>query len=283
MKWRRPLTVLLLCLLAAPADAVLLRYSFEEGETVRYRDRTAMAIVTDGPSGAEAKWQFRSESLLEQKVRDANGAFVIETETVENKSEVIDADGEKKTSEELGHPERVRLTPRGRVEKRETLGEEDSLGIGYTTKLNEFAIIQQVFDGLIFPEEEVEPGAEWTESIPVDLTSEDKDLRTPVTVEATTTFKRLVRIRDEECAELVTDFEIPLRTPKDDEAEALNLTIDGRILGHLTTYHSLSRGRSLVELATLGAVGEMTMSPPGIKKAKVGGRMKINIKTVLED
>ncbi|NUP98978.1 MAG: hypothetical protein HUU35_03875 [Armatimonadetes bacterium] len=271
--------------LLQPATAVELRYQFEPGEKLVYRDYVAMAFRSEGSGATDSRWQYRSNSRLEQVVKKVDdGVYTIETTTTDNESEIVSADGERNKSEHKGDPERVRMDDRGLVVERKSLGdEEEEASVGYTTKLDEFAIIQQVFDALTLPADDVDPGATWSKSIKVDLTPDDNSVRTPVEVELKSTFTRIVKVRNEECAELVTDFEVPLKTPKDKEASELRLSISGRLLGHLTTYFSLSRGRALVELATLGAVGEMSIAPPGGERARMGGIMKVNIKTVLED
>ena len=286
MNKRWALLVLLAGLTVTPSRAVVLRYKFKTGQKLMYRDQLALAFVSDGgPQGDKAKWQYRSDSLLRQTVKKVDSeAVTVDYETVENHTELIHGSGETNKSQNTGHPERVKMTSRGKVVERKQLDPKDKEpGIGYTTKLDEFAIVQQVFDGLLLPEEDVEPGATWTDTVSVDLTPGDKDVRTPVEVKTEATFKRVVIVRGEECAELVTDFTVPLKTPKDKEAKELNISLEGSIIGHLTSYFAIERGQSVVELATLGALGKMTLQPPGAPKVKLGGRMKINIKTVLEE
>ncbi len=284
MKLRMVLASLVVTLAAHGAGAVVLRYQYEQGDQLKYRDQMALAFMADpqGEAGDAARFQFRSNSLLQQTVKKVDGdTYTVEYETKENQSEVISGDGETEKSEHTGHPERIKLTSRGRVLERKSLGDDDNEPMGYTTKLDEFAIIQQVFDGLTFPEGDVNPGDTWGEPLKIDLTPDDKDLRTIVEIEAKTLFKRLVKVRGELCAELVTDFTIPLKTPKDKESKELQLTIEGEVMGHLTSFFAVEQGHAIVELATLGAVGQMTLRPPGMGKQTVGGKMKIHVKTVL--
>ncbi len=265
------------------ARAVELRYKYEAGETIIYRDWLAMAFAPQ-VEGEEGRLQFRSESTLRQQIKKAeNNAYTIEIETTANRTEVIGPDGKSEKKENLGDPERVRLTSRGKVLERKSLGKSEDEGgeTGFCTLLDEFSIVQQVFDGLLLPEGDVEPGHKWTDSIEVDLTDGHPE-STKVKIDCAATFKRLVLIDGVECAEIVTDFKIPLRAPKTKETKELNLTIEGDILGHLTSYFGIELGRSVVELATIGVNGMMEMTPEGAGKTQFGGRMKVNLKTVLD-
>ncbi len=278
--------LLLIAIWATPLRAVELRYKFKLHEKLKYRDSMALAVQNEGMGGSKSRWQYRAESRLVETVKQASDdSYTLEIETVENKSKFTGPDGNTNESEEKGKPERVNMTHRGRVTERKTLGPEDDKqsGMGYTTKLDEFAIIQQVFDGLTLPEGEVEPGATWSDKLTVDLTPDDKKVRTQVEVEAAAEFRRLVTVLGDVCAEIVTDFTVPLKTPKDKESVDLKLAIEGKIIGHMVTYFSVARGRAVVELGTIGVIGEMTMAPEGMGKTTMGGRMKFNLKTVLED
>ncbi|MCC7494015.1 MAG: hypothetical protein IT204_16780 [Fimbriimonadaceae bacterium] len=278
--------LLTVALAHSPAAAVVLRYKYESGEKNRYRDQVAMAFAAETKGEDPVRWQFRSESLLEQKVEKVDGErYQIHYQTLENSSAMQPEDGKAEKSEHLGDPERIKMTSRGRVLERKTLAKDDDSepGMGYTTKLDEFAIVQQIFDHLEFPERDVNAGDKWEEHIKVDLTPDDPKVRTFEEITAVTRLERLVTINGKVCAELVTDFEVPLRTPKDKESSELGLSLEGTILGHLTTYFDIEGGQSVVELATLGALGKMTMAPSGGQKLTVGGKLKVNIKTVLVD
>lgn len=286
MRVRALWLICLACATPFSARAVELRYKYEAGETIVYRDWLAMAFApqAEGSDGREGRLQFRSDSLLRQQVKKADSsAYTIEIETTSNSTEVIGPDGKSEKKENLGDPERVRLTHRGKVLDRKNLGKDADEGgdTGFCTLLDEFAIVQQIFDGLLLPEGDVDPGHTWTDTIEVDLTQGHPD-STKIKVECQATFKRIVVVDGIECAELVTDFKVPLKAPKSKEAKELNLTIDGEILGHLTSYFGIELGRSVVELATIGVNGLMTMEPEGAGKTQFGGRMKVNLKTVLD-
>jgi len=280
----RALCLFCLAILAPwPAHAVELRYKYEAGETIVYRDWLAMAFAPTSEEGT-GRLQFRSESMLRQQIKKADASsYTIEIETTKNTTEVISPEGESETKENLGDPERVRLTTRGKVLERKSLGKEEDDGgdTGFCTLLDEFSIVQQIFDGLLLPEGDVEPGHSWTDTIEVDLTDGHPE-STKVKIDCEATFQRIVVVNGVQCAEIVTDFKIPLRAPKSKEAKELNLTIDGDILGHLTSYFGIELGRSVVELATIGVDGKMIMNPAGAGKTEFGGRMKVNLKTVLE-
>ena len=266
-----------------PARAVELKYKYEAGETIVYHDWLAMAFAPK-IEGEEGRLQFRSDSMLKQHIKKADDrAYTIEIETTKNQTEVTGPDGKTEQKENLGDPERVRLTPRGKVLERKTLGKDADEGgdTGFCTLLDEFAIVQQIFDGLLLPEGDIDPGHTWTDTIEVDLTQGHPE-STKIKVDCKAEFKRLVMVDGEQCAEIVTDFKIPLKAPKSKEAKELNLTIEGDIFGHLTSYFGVDLGRSLCELATIGVNGKMVMNPAGAGKTEFGGRMKVNLKTVLE-
>ncbi len=286
---RWSLVVGLTLALVAPSPAVVLRYKLAGGEKMVYRDQMAMAFSGDGPKGDHSRLQFRSDSRVQQTVRKAEeSGFTLDIENLSNKTTVTHDGGKTQHDDQLNPPERVRLTSRGKVLERKTMGKKDKSkdgepSMGFCTKLDELDIVQQVFDGLMLPEGDVEPGAEWTDVIAVDLTPDDKAVRTPVEVKATAAFRRLVKVRGEECAEIETGFEVPLRTPKDSDSKQLNLKIDGTISGLIRSYFSVKRGRTIAETSTVGVVGKMTLAPDGGKSIKLGGRLKLNTKTVLED
>ncbi len=286
MSLRGVRVLLLIALLAPGARAELLRYRFTAGETFRYTDHFVMAFEADANVGQRRRLQLRSRSTIEEKVTRVQGdVHTIEVRMTDNQTERTDETGETTKLENLGSPERIELAARGRIVSREDIEaeEEESPGSGFVTPLDEFAIVQQIFDALELPEDDVEPGAEWSAPITVNLTPGTDD-KTEQKVDTKTTFARLVTVRGERCAELVTDFVIPLREPRNAETRELNIKIGGNIIGHLTTYFGIERGRAIVELATLGVHGSFTIAPPGAgQRLAVSGRLKCNIKTVLED
>lgn len=284
----RRLACLLLLVALRPAGAVVLRFQFKPGEKLVYRDQLALAFDSQPPAGPRIQMRLRSDSRIEETVKKAeDGRFQLHIETTENKTRREGPGDATESSENKGDPERVELDERGRVLERKSLGKGDASegGRGFTSMLDEFAIIQQVLDGLPYPEGEVEPGHRWEETVAVNLTPEDGGkLKTMVDVRIRSEFRRIVLVRGEECAELVSDFEVPLRTPSNDMARELKLSVDGKILGHLVTYFSIPRGRAVVELGTFGAAATVAMTPPGgSETARIRGRLKLNSKTVLEE
>lgn len=287
MRWHRSLGPLVLALLAAQAaPAVVLQYKYQVGETFHYQDHLTLAFEADASVGQRRRLQLRSDSRIQQTVKEAEGdTFVLDLKTVENETRRTDESGREDTAENLGSPEQIRIRANGLIAERKELKEDPQQGpsAGLVTPLDEFAIVQQVFDHLTLPAGEVEPGAEWPSAMTLNLTPDTPD-ETTVELTVTTKFARLVTVSGETCAELMTEFSIPLREPSNNETRELNVDIRGAILGHLTSYFSIERGRSLVELATLGVHGSFSIAPPGAgDKLTVRGRMKCNIKTVLED
>ncbi|MBI2298576.1 MAG: hypothetical protein HYU66_06420 [Armatimonadetes bacterium] len=282
--------LLALALLAgalAPAGAVELRYRFKPGEKHHYRDMLALAFDSHVPGVPREQYRVRSNSVFETVVKKLDGEVAtVEVATTENSTERISADGETEKTENKGHPERVRIEATGRIVERHNLGKDkdDDTGGGFTSTIDEFAVVQQVLDGLSFPAEDVEPGHEWTGKVEVNLAPESVKAKTLVTVEPQSTFKRVVIVRGEECAEIVTDFVVPLKTPKLAGGKDIRLEIEGDIHAHLVVYLGLKSGRSICEMATLGAVAKVTMTPPGgQEKMTIHGRLKVNLKTVLEE
>lgn len=282
---RRLAALAILLTLAAPAGAVELRYKLKAGEKLVYRDQLALAFDSQAADAPKSQLQIRSNSKIEERVTKVeDGVATMDLKTTENTTTRTSPGGGTDKIENPGHPERIKLAANGKVVKRESLDKDDSgPGPGFTSMLDEFAILQQVLDNLTYPDGDVQPGATWDQTIAVDLTPESGNLHTMVNVKPTTTLKRLVVVNGETCAEIITDFEIPLEPPKNEMSKEMKLGLDGKIVAHLVTYFAVDRGRALVELSTIGAAARVSMSPPGGgERVTIRGRMKLNIKTVLE-
>jgi hypothetical protein len=263
-----------------PGGAVQLRYKFKAGEKLVYHDRAALAMEISGMGDKPERLQIRSDSRVRQTVKSAGGGgATLETETIENSTETIPEKGERKKSEEKGHPQRVKIDDRGLVSERKNLGKD----VKKDNPFDEFAIIQAVFDHLRLPEGDVDEGKEWTETFEVNVTP-GLDKPTLAKASATSRFARLVKVKGVECVEIITEFSLPYKTPKAIDAEGVKLTLDGQMTGKLTQYFAPAQGQSLVEMATVGSAVTVTVQPLAGKADKITmqQRLKVNTKTVLE-
>ena len=274
--------VLAAALGAAPARAVELRYKYKSGDKLEYRDWAALAMESGPDEGDPERIQLKIDSHLRQTIKKVDGrTAVVDVETTDNSTETIPANGKPSKKEDKGQPERLRIDDRGAVLERKTLGKEHK---DDNDPVDVFDIVQQVFDHLRLPEGNVEPGADWTEALDLNLTPK-LDKPNPTKGSYTSKFVRMVVLNGAPVAEISTEFRVPLKVAKPIEQEGMRMTVDGELFGKLVMYFSVEQGRSIVETGTFGAHTEMGLSMTKGKadKIKLVRNLKVNTKTVLED
>ena len=275
MSLRRALVVTLVAAaLAAPAGAVTLRLKFKPGEKATYRDQMAMALERTSDTDLSMRMQMRSDSKIRQTVKHtADGLATLDIETLENTTETIPESGKAEKSDDKGDGERIKISDRGLISERTSLGKTSHSDEGIDT----LAVLQRAIDGMTMPEEDLEAGGEWTDSYDVALT--DKGLKGPkTTVELTGTLVRMVTVKGRECAELVVDFSAPLDIDKAVDVGDAKVTCKGTVLGHLTMYLDVERGESVAEMATYGGHVQIAMEVAK-HKVKLEETLKMNTKT----
>lgn len=265
------------------AQALEFKYKFKAGDKLSYHDFACLAMESGPAEGDADRVQLRVDSRLRQTIKKVEGgSATIEVETLENQTETIPEDGKSTKKEDKNDPERIRIDERGTVLERKTLSKEAKKD---PDPVDVFAILQQMFDKIRLPQGNVEPGAEWTENVELNLTP-SLDKATLVKGSYTSRFVRLVTLKGQEAAEIATEFKISLKAPKPIETEGLKMTLDGQLLGKLAMFFSPSLGRSLVETGTVGIHTEMAISPAikgKVEKIQLNRTIKLNTKTVLED
>ncbi|MBI5833412.1 MAG: hypothetical protein HZB16_14030 [Armatimonadetes bacterium] len=275
MSLRRALVAVVVAVaLATPGGAETLRLKFKPGEKVTFRDQMAMALERTSDTDMNMRLQMRSDSKVRQTVKHlADGLATLEIETLENSTETIPEGGKPGKSEEKGDGERIKISERGLISERVSLGKDTKSEEGIDT----LAVLQRVIDGMTMPEEDVEPGGEWSDTYEVALT--DKGLKGPKTsVDLSGKFERLVMLKGRECAELVVDFTAPLDIEKTVEIGEAKVTCKGSVMGHLTMYLDVERGESLAETATYGGHLELNMEVAK-HKVRLAETLKMNTKT----
>lgn len=202
--WRRALPALLLSLaVVSPADAgVVLRYRAKEGDKGTYQ------MIMDGNTTVfvaerQQKTSLNTEIFLDQEVEGVSDAGIISMLTI-IKSGRITVNGVPSTIPNVGQRVRTELNPNGEIKSTE--------GMNQNLNLSQMQ--------MIFPDEPVEIGSTWSNTI-------EPSLQVPVPLRVRYKIVGFETINDLKCVKILST----VRSGKKSKIEGLRLDVqaDGTI------------------------------------------------------
>jgi hypothetical protein len=289
----------LLSLVAAPAEAIRLRYRFRKGEVATYRTLAAAAAQSDTPLTAEPmRMQMRVDVISRQRVLSVSptGTAQIESRNLSGTTRMT-AMGKTQTTKADPEVTVYTLTDRGRVIRYREVPTRRAAGatpdtvidpvLGAAPGSGEGAFGDsdplKALYGLNFPDRDLKPGDVWTAQSPVEVASGRK-----VVIRISSRFVGMTRYRGRECARIVTSFEMPTEPAEAGgatDADGFSFSQEGRITGQITSYFDVAEGREVYTDGAVAMIMRMKMGAPShesgaAETAEMNSVMKMNIRQV---
>jgi len=250
---------LLLCLAAARADAVVLRYALKKNDVARFQEMNAAAARTtfnlQGQPQSQTT-QFTQNAVYRETVADLTpgGAILLVRAMEAGKSTHQMPGQQEKISQDMPKSKTlIKMTPLGNVLSArtsfpESASQESPSGPSQTDPRSlglDMATLEAVFSHIPFPERDVKPNDTWKDEVrlPGFVGSQ------AVTITFTSRLLGLGPYKGRNCARIRTAFEIPLEMdlgqvmgrmlPQGSSGEA---DTKGKIVGRLDWQFDYNRG-----------------------------------------
>lgn len=297
------LTLATVFLVAAPAEAVRLRYRFRKGEVATYRTFAAAAAQSETPfATAPMRMQMRVEVLSRQRVLSVapTGTAQIESRNLSGATRMT-AMGKTQTTPASPETTIFTLTDRGRVIRYREVSNPASrpgavpaspvdpvLGAapeGETGGFGDSDPLKALY-GLNFPDRDLKPGDTWKANTPVEMAPGRS-----VLIRIASRFVGMTRHRGRECAKIVTAFDMPTGPAPASGAVTTDAETDapyseqGRITGQITSYFDIAAGREIYTDGVVAMRMSMKMAAPAgpsgeTETAEMKSVMKMNVRQV---
>ena len=267
-------------LLALPlaAGAVQLRYGFQVGQDLRYREVVSAkgAMTLDGDMGQQSiaiEARVTEDRSLKTVSQADAGSWWIESRSLSGQATTT-VQGETMTDNVPGENLRLRMTRTGEVLEVKQLAQRQTGDLSLDLHLEDVLAAIRLS---AFPEQDVQAGATWSREVPL-ATKDGRRL----TARSSSTLTRFREAEGRQLAEIQTRYEVPVPPStgklKMGEVE-LPIRIEGLCTGTTTAAWDIARGCSRSTYGT-GKV-ELKLTFPGLAGQPAVTRLDLQTRTNL--
>ncbi len=276
MKRLQAMTVLLCVPLAV--GAVQLRYGWQTGQELRYRETvSAKGAMTVESALGEQNLPLELRAVEERSLKTVAPAdresWWLDSRSLSGQATTT-VQGESSTEQTPGENLRLRVKNTGEVLEVKRLAPRQAGEMALDLRLDDVLAATRL---AAFPEQDVQPGATWEREVPI-VARDGRRL----TARASSTLMRFRQAEGRNLAEIQTRYEVPI-PPSEGKLRLggleLPIRVEGRSAGTTTTAWDVAEGRSQSSYGT-GKV-DLKLTLTGLAAEPAQTRLDIQTRTNL--